>query len=74
MAAIKFCLDPEARQRLLGHEGKMVNQVLGAGSHPGIVSLLDANLQDDPPWLKYEYVKGGDLTGLLADLERESGQ
>jgi serine/threonine protein kinase len=30
-------------------------------SATGIVPLLDFNLEAHPPWLKYEYVEGGDL-------------
>jgi formylglycine-generating enzyme required for sulfatase activity/serine/threonine protein kinase len=65
LAAFKFCLDPDAQQRLLQHEGRMINQVLAAGRHPGIVALLDAQLRGNPPWLKYEYVDGGDLTTVV---------
>ena len=37
------------------------------GRHPGIVALLDTYLDGDPPCLKYEYVAGGDLAGLIRD-------
>ena len=35
------------------------------GKHPNVVPLLDAHLDGDAPWLMYEYVPGGDLTGLI---------
>ena len=60
--ALKFCLDPKAKDRLLKHEAEVVNRV---GKHPGIVPLLDTYLSADPPCLKYEYVSGGDLTALI---------
>ena len=65
--ALKFCLDPSARDRLLKHEAGVLNQVMRNGRHPGIVPLLDAALGADPPCLKYEYIEGGDLSGLLRE-------
>jgi F-box protein 11 len=65
--ALKFCLDPDARERLLRHEAVVLNQVMRQGRHPGIVPLLDAFLSLDPPCLKYEYVAGGDLAGLAQE-------
>lgn len=63
--AVKFCTDPAARQRLLTHEGKLVARVMKEGRHPNVVALLDDNLSGEVPWLAYEYVGGGDLTGLI---------
>ncbi len=68
--ALKFCLDPTARDRLLKHEATVLNQVMRQGRHPGIVALLDASLSSDPPCLKYEYVEGGDLAGLMRDWQQ----
>src|SRR5262249_19241140 len=65
--ALKFCLDATARDRLLKHEASVLNQVMRQGRHPGIVPLLDASLSADPPCLKYEYIEGGDLAGLVRD-------
>jgi serine/threonine protein kinase len=62
--ALKFCLDPASRDRLLRHEAAVLDQVMRAGKHPGIVTLLDASLSAEPPCLRYEYVEGGDLTEL----------
>jgi serine/threonine protein kinase len=67
--ALKFCLDPEARDRLLRHEAMVLNQVMRQGRHPGVVALLDAALSADPPCLKYEYIEGGDLAGLVGDWQ-----
>jgi serine/threonine protein kinase len=64
-AAFKFCTDPTARRRLLAHEGKVVSQVMSQGRVRGIVPLLDADIHADPPWLRYEYIEGGDLAGVL---------
>jgi formylglycine-generating enzyme required for sulfatase activity len=62
--ALKFCLDPEAAQ-WLRHEASLLGRVMRQGRHPGIVPLLDTYLNGDPPCLKYEYVAGGDLSGLI---------
>jgi eukaryotic-like serine/threonine-protein kinase len=64
--ALKFCLDPQAQQQIMRHEAAVLNQVMRQGKHPGIVPLLDAHLSAEPPCLKYEYVGGGDLSGLVA--------
>src|SRR5262249_21495500 len=40
------------------------------GRHPGIVALLDTYLNGDPPCLKYEYVPGGDLSGLIGQWRK----
>jgi serine/threonine protein kinase/WD40 repeat protein len=63
--AVKFGLDPQARERLLRHEGGLVSRVMEEGRHPNIVPLLDAYLEGDTPWLMYEYVGGGELGGLI---------
>ena len=63
--ALKFCLDPAAKERLLKHEAKIINQVMQQGKHEGIVPLLHTYLSADPPCLAYEFVNGSDLTGLL---------
>ncbi len=71
--AVKFCLDPASRDRLLRHEGEVVKLVMevSAGERAdqhGIVALLDACLEGDTPWLAYEYIDGGDLAGLAREL------
>jgi formylglycine-generating enzyme required for sulfatase activity len=71
--ALKFCLDPAARDRLLRHEAKVLNQVLRQGRHPGIVALERTYLSADPPCLEYEYVAGGDLAGLIQDGQQSKG-
>ncbi len=69
--ALKFCLDPTAKDRLLRHEAAVLNQVMRQGRHPGIVALQHTYLSADPPCLEYEYVLGGDLCGLLHDWQRQ---
>ena len=64
--ALKFCLDPAAKERLLKHEAHIINQVMRQGRHEGIVPLLRTYLNADPPCLEYEYIDGGDLSDLLA--------
>jgi formylglycine-generating enzyme required for sulfatase activity len=72
LAAIKFCLDREVQRQLLEREGKVLNQVMRQGRHPGIVLLQDANLTSDPPWLRYEYIEGGDLAQVVRDCADET--
>ncbi|MGH7168834.1 MAG: protein kinase domain-containing protein, partial [Gemmataceae bacterium] len=76
--AVKFCLDPAGRERLLRHEGEIVKRVMSestrvkANEH-GIVPLVDAYLEGESPWLAYEYVAGGDLAGLIRHLHWADG-
>lgn len=70
VSAFKFCLDPRAQDRLLKHEAAVLTQVQKHGKHPGIVPLEDFNLRGDTPWLRYEFVAGGDLTRVFAELGR----
>src|SRR6185437_12055211 len=46
-------------------EAALLGRVMAQGRHPGIVPLLDTYLNSDPPCLKYEFVAGGDLSGLI---------
>ncbi|MCE9565090.1 MAG: serine/threonine protein kinase [Planctomycetes bacterium] len=65
--AVKFCIDPRARE-LLRHEAKHVAQVSRLAreqKHPHVVPLLEAELDSDFPWLAYELITDGDLTGLM---------
>ncbi len=77
LRAVKFCTDPLVRTKLTSHEGKVIARVMGQGTHPNVVPLLDAVLDGETPWLMYEYVGGGCLTDLihrwqkLASAERE---
>ena len=65
--ALKFCLDSKAREQLLRHEAAIVNHVMRQGKHEGIVKLLNAYLDADPPCLEYEYVPDGDLAGIIKE-------
>ncbi len=73
-SAFKFCTDAAARRRLLAHEGKVVSQVMRHGKVAGIVPLLDADIHADPPWLRYEYIEGGDLAGVLRTWMQSPGR
>ena len=68
VAAIKFCLD-EASQRNLRQESSLIDRVQSLGRQPGIVELWDAFLDHDPPCLVYQFIEGGDLTGLMRTLK-----
>jgi serine/threonine protein kinase len=66
---LKFCLDDTARDRLLHYEAGVLNQVMRQARHAGFVPLLDAFLSAEPPCLKYEWIEGGDLSGLLREWQ-----
>ncbi|MCY2950106.1 MAG: protein kinase [Planctomycetota bacterium] len=68
VAAIKFCLD-EASQRNLRHESSLIDRVQLLQRQPGIVELWDAFLDHNPPYLVYQFIEGGDLTGLMRNLK-----
>ncbi len=71
--ALKFCMDLDKRSRdLLWHEADMVLRVQGAVRDEGIVPLLHAYLNNDPPCLEYPYIEGGTLVGLMEEA-RQSG-
>jgi len=67
--ALKFCLDPSAVVTLR-REAALLDQVMGQGAGQGIVTLKDAFLHTDPVCLVYEYIEGGDLTGLLQMIQK----
>ena len=64
--ALKFVTDPAAA-RSLRNEAKLLARIRREGVHPGIVRLLDTSLSADPPCVAYEFVGGGELTGLLRE-------
>ena len=42
-------------------------KILKAGSKDGVVELLQVGLNQDPPWLQFEFCDGGELTAVLDD-------
>ena len=71
--ALKFCIDPAAQDRLLRHEAKLLDRVMQVGAHPGIVTLRDTYFKADPPCLEYEFVDGGELTGMIREFHSRGG-
>jgi tetratricopeptide (TPR) repeat protein len=67
--ALKFCLDATAA-RVLRNEAVVLDRVMRQGRHPGIVQLLRTYLSAETPCLEYEFVEGGDLTGLIQEWHR----
>jgi formylglycine-generating enzyme required for sulfatase activity len=67
--ALKFCVD-QAAAATLRHEAALLGRIVSQGTHPGIVRLLHTYLNADPPCLEYEYVSGGDLTGLVGQWQQ----
>jgi eukaryotic-like serine/threonine-protein kinase len=66
-AALKFCLDPTAREQLpnLRHEAAVLLRVMSQGRPPGIVALRQAYLDREPFCLEYEFIEGTDLAGAI---------
>ena len=65
-AAVKFAHALSESDVSLLNEGDVLARLKGHGRHPGIVELLDRRTRNVAvPWLRYEYVPGGDLTGLI---------
>jgi protein kinase-like protein len=62
--ALKFCLDEQMRLSL-ERETELLDRIEESKDHPGIVRLLGTALSNEPPFLVYEYVDGGDLTCWL---------
>ncbi|QDU21708.1 Serine/threonine-protein kinase StkP [Urbifossiella limnaea] len=67
-AAVKFCHGPQAAD--LRHESRVIAQVMRAGDHPSVVPLRDAVLTGDTPWLRFDYVDGGDVGDWIRHLHR----
>jgi serine/threonine protein kinase len=67
--ALKFCLDPVAAESLRNEVvlHNLLDRVRNQGAASGIVPLLETYLTANPPCLMYEYVEGGDLTGLFPE-------
>jgi serine/threonine protein kinase len=65
-SVLKFCTDHEAADMLSRHAIDMqVSQE--SGCLPGLVPLTGTFRELDPPICRYDFVNGGDLTGLMRD-------
>src|SRR6516162_10208111 len=72
--ALKFCLELDDRSReLLRHEADMVLRAQQQIRSDGIVPLLHAYLNNDPPCLEYPYIEGGTLIRLLDECRASTG-
>ena len=71
--ALKFCLDAAAA-KMLRNEASVLDRVMSQGKHSGIVQLRQTYLSADTPCLEYEYVAGGDLLGLVHDMQQPAGK
>lgn len=70
--ALKFCLDPPST-KVLRNEARLLDRLMFQGKHPGIIPLRQTYLSAEPPCLEYEYIPGGDLTGLMHEWHRQRG-
>jgi serine/threonine protein kinase/CBS domain-containing protein len=59
--------DPLAKQREVDILGRVC-------PHPNIVTLLDADLDADPPYLVFEYIPGGELRDYFRNLQSQGQQ
>jgi serine/threonine protein kinase len=50
----------------------VLNQVMREGRHPGIIPLQHSYLSGELPCLAYEYVAGGDLTGVIRQMHAQA--
>ncbi len=66
VAAVKFCTDTVARNRLTTHEKELIVRVMRhAADQPNIVPLRECHLTGETPWLMYEFVEGGTLADAM---------
>ena len=72
-AALKFCLDPRARE-LLKYEAKIIYQVMHQGEQVGVVELQHPYLKADPPCLQYKFIAGGDLASAVFAHQAAHGE
>lgn len=71
VAAIKFCTDATARNRLTTHEKELIVRVMRyAADQPNIVPLRECHLSGETPWLMYEFVEGGTLADAMLDWHK----
>jgi serine/threonine protein kinase len=70
LVALKFCFAQEA-QKTLRNEAQVLDQIMRGGHHPGIVQLLKTYLSADPPCLEYEFIEGGELSGLIREWHNQ---
>jgi serine/threonine protein kinase len=63
--ALKFCLSPESKKSLV-NESHLLGRIMLLGQRNGIVALRNAHLDIETPCLEYDYVNGGDLSGIFA--------
>jgi serine/threonine protein kinase len=63
-SAFKFFLNPTTRGRFSRIEAAALTEIHTRASTRGVVRLLAADPDQDPPWLQFEYIGGGDLSRL----------
>jgi serine/threonine protein kinase len=71
--AMKFCTVTAAEDKLLRHEAGLLDRIMEVGPQPGIVVLQNTYLSAEPPCLEYEYVAGGELTGVIRESRGRGG-
>jgi serine/threonine protein kinase len=70
---LKFYLDPVAAATLRNEAALLdhLDRVREEAASPGIVPLLETYLRADPPCQMYEFSEGGDLAGLVHEIQAE---
>lgn len=69
--ALKFCVDPDDRDRYFRHEAALLSRAMPQGDHPGLVALRNTYLGANPPCLEYEFVEGGDLGSMILEWRHQ---
>ncbi|MBX9581580.1 MAG: hypothetical protein K2X87_14865, partial [Gemmataceae bacterium] len=65
-AALKFAVDPEARQRVKAGTD-LFTRAFGLNQQSGVLPLRSVYLESDPPCLEAPFVYGYDLAGLMLE-------
>jgi serine/threonine protein kinase len=63
--ALKFCISLESKKSLV-NESQLLGRIMSLGQREGIVALRNAHLDIETPCLEYDYINGGDLSGIFA--------
>ncbi|HXG13145.1 MAG TPA: WD40 repeat domain-containing serine/threonine-protein kinase [Gemmataceae bacterium] len=69
-AVLKFCPDEAAAQTVV-QELVDLDRLLQYGRPPGIVPLRQVYLDAEPVCLEYEFIRGGDLGGMILRLHQQ---
>ncbi|MBI4859929.1 MAG: protein kinase [Candidatus Riflebacteria bacterium] len=67
LAAVKLLQSHLCENREMLVRLRREAQLTAALSHPGIVKVIDFDLEDEVPWIAYEYIEGRTLADVIAE-------